>query len=168
MLRIDAMHVYTLGFRIGLQVTRSINEKIADTAPPDPLIVGSFGSWGPLFFGYNHFISLAFEYVSGNTIGIEEPCFRWQLSWGGPQDEFLFPINRHIYTLDGGNSLKFNFTAESVTQYWLRDWGDSSHINLDKENNKIMNSVLRTYGAVGRCFTEFRRGEGIPVHEEPF
>ena len=113
-------------------------------------------------------ISLGFDYVSGNTIGIEEPCFRWQLSWGGPQDEFLFPINRHIYTLDGGGSLRFDFTAESVTQYWLRDWGDSSHINLDEENNKIMNSVLRTYGAVGKCFTEFRKGEGIPVHEEPF
>lgn len=69
---------------------------------------------------YFEFISeygLSFDYVESNTdYNSGEGYYRWQLSWGGPSDEFRF------YVDDIGNVQEI--------EYWFLDWFDGASITL--------------------------------------
>ncbi len=64
---------------------------------------------------------LSWDYVASNTFDNQEKGFyRWQLSWGGPADEF------RIYTDENKNILSVD--------YWYLDWFDGASVTvLDKE-----------------------------------
>ena len=64
---------------------------------------------------------LSWDYVVSDTFDNQsEGYYRWQLSWGGPSDEF------RIYT-DNDKNIK-------SVEYWYLDWFDGSSINItDKE-----------------------------------
>ena len=64
---------------------------------------------------------LSWDYVASNTFdNQEEGYYRWQLSWGGPGDEF------RIYTDENKNILS--------VEYWYLDWFDGASVTvLDKE-----------------------------------
>ena len=62
--------------------------------------------------------SLSWDYVSPNTFNDQpDGYYRWQLSWGGPSDEF------RIFTDSDKN-------IQSV-EYWYLDWFDGAFIQLD-------------------------------------
>lgn len=56
---------------------------------------------------------LAFDYVAPDTFREQpEGYFRYQISWGGPSDEFRFFTNP-------------NFSVHRI-EYWFMDWGDGA------------------------------------------
>ena len=58
---------------------------------------------------------LCFDWVEPNTFNNQEEGFwRWQLSWGGPSDEFRIFVDedKNIYKIE----------------YWFLDWGDGASI----------------------------------------
>jgi hypothetical protein len=68
---------------------------------------------------------LSFDYVAPHTFGDQERgYFRYQLSWGGPSDEFRFYTNP-------------DFSPYWV-EYWFMDWFDGAHIPLTGDDKKFM------------------------------
>lgn len=73
---------------------------------------------------------LSWDYVVSNTFDNQlEGYYRWQLSWGGPGDEF------RIYT-DNDKNIK-------SVEYWYLDWFDGASITVnDKEIINVINWQL--------------------------
>ena len=65
---------------------------------------------------------LCFDYVDPNTFNDQkEGYWRWQLSWGGPGDEFRIYINpdKSVHRIE----------------YWYLDWWDGAHVTLNPETH---------------------------------
>ncbi len=65
---------------------------------------------------------LCFDYVDPNTFNDQkEGYWRWQLSWGGPGDEFRIYINpdKSVHRIE----------------YWYLDWFDGAHVILSPETH---------------------------------
>tara|TARA_R100000963_G_C4586695_1_gene65486 strand:+ start:288 stop:641 length:354 start_codon:yes stop_codon:yes gene_type:complete len=65
----------------------------------------------------NYIEGLSFDYVEPNTFTDQlEGYWRWQLSWGGPSDEFNIYINpdKSVHRIE----------------YWYKDWFDGAHVTL--------------------------------------
>ena len=65
---------------------------------------------------------LCFDYVDPNTFTDQkEGYWRWQLSWGGPGDEFRIYINpdKSVHRIE----------------YWYMDWYDGAKVTLDPEKH---------------------------------
>ena len=61
---------------------------------------------------------LCFDYVEPETFTDQkEGYWRWQLSWGGPGDEFRIYVNpdKSVHRIE----------------YWYLDWYDGAHVTLD-------------------------------------
>ena len=74
------------------------------------------------FFDYINNYGLAFDYVERGTFTDQDKgYFRYQLSWGGGQDEFRIYVDYD----------------KQIThiEYWYLDWGDGASIRID-ENSK--------------------------------
>ena len=73
---------------------------------------------------------LSWDYVASNTFDNQSKgYYRWQLSWGGPSDEF------RIYT-DNDKNIK-------LVEYWYLDWFDGASINItDKKVINVINWQL--------------------------
>jgi len=70
---------------------------------------------------------LSWDYVLPNTFDNQEQgYYRWQLSWGGPSDEF------RIYT-DHEKNIK-------SVEYWYLDWFDGASITVNDE--EIINLII--------------------------
>jgi hypothetical protein len=84
--------------------------------------------------------ALCFDYVAPDTFqDQEEGYFRYQLSWGGPSDEFRFYVD--------GKSRRI--------EYWFMDWFDGA--SLLCSDNEIVTRLwawLRDTGAVARARRE--------------
>ena len=66
----------------------------------------------------NYIEGLCFDYVEPNTFTDQkEGYWRWQLSWGGPSDEFRIFVNpdKSVHRIE----------------YWYLDWFDGAHVTLD-------------------------------------
>jgi len=59
---------------------------------------------------------LAFDYVSPGTFKNKRGYWRYQLSWGGPSDEFRFFTDENLLIIK--------------VEYWFLDWYDGAHITL--------------------------------------
>lgn len=89
---------------------------------------------------------LSFDYVAPGTFsGQKEGYFRYQLSWGGPSDEFRFFVNPDL-------------SCHRV-EYWLLDWFDGAYQVLTGEDESFLlelwdwftelgsvEAVMRTHG----------------------
>jgi len=65
----------------------------------------------------NYIEGLCFDYVEPNTFTDQrEGYWRWQLSWGGPSDEFQIFINpdKSVHRIE----------------YWYKDWFDGACVTL--------------------------------------
>ena len=65
---------------------------------------------------------LCFDYVDPNTFTDQkEGYWRWQLSWGGPGDEFQIYVNpdKSVHRIE----------------YWYLDWYDGAKVTLDPEKH---------------------------------
>ena len=70
---------------------------------------------------------LCFDKVEPNTFqGQKLGYWRWQLSWGGPSDEFRIFVDedKNIYKIE----------------YWYLDWGDGASIIV---KNKIIYQIIK-------------------------
>ena len=73
------------------------------------------------FFDYVNHYGLCFDYVEKDTFTDQERgYFRYQLSWGGGQDEFRIYVDydKQITHID----------------YWYLDWGDGASIRIDRDS----------------------------------
>ena len=65
---------------------------------------------------------LCFDYVDPNTFNNQrEGYWRWQLSWGGPGDEFRIYVNpdKSVHRIE----------------YWYMDWYDGAKVTLSPETH---------------------------------
>jgi hypothetical protein len=68
---------------------------------------------------------LCFDYVGPNTFRDQgEPYFRYQLSWGGPTEEFRFYCGPDL--------------EPYRVEYWYLDWFDSAKIELEGKNLELL------------------------------
>jgi len=70
----------------------------------------------------NYIEGLCFDYVEPETFNDQrEGYWRWQLSWGGPSDEFRIYINpdKSVHRIE----------------YWYLDWFDGAHVTLSPEDH---------------------------------
>jgi hypothetical protein len=73
------------------------------------------------FFDYINNYGLAFDYVEKGTFTDQERgYFRFQLSWGGPSDEFRIYVDydKQITHID----------------YWFLDWGDGASVRIPEDS----------------------------------
>lgn len=71
---------------------------------------------------------LCFDYVPENTFqGQRRGYFRYQLSWGGPSDEFRFYVNP-------------NFSLDRI-EYWFLNWFDGAKKILRGEDETFMTEL---------------------------
>jgi hypothetical protein len=87
---------------------------------------------------------LAFDYVAPGTFnGQRRGYFRWQLSWGGPSDEFRFYCDE-------------SFGLDRV-EYWFLDWFDGAHKVLAGKDEQLLSEIfewMRECGTVEHVFKE--------------
>lgn len=90
---------------------------------------------------------LSFDYVAPYTFKNQpEGYFRYQLSWGGPSDEFRFYANRShrdwvVYRIE----------------YWFLDWFDGAGITLQGEKKEFMEEIFQFFNDVESCTHEYEK-----------
>jgi len=94
---------------------------------------------------------LSFDYVAAGTFdGQKEGYFRYQLSWGGPSDEFRIFVNP-------------DFCAHRV-EYWFLDWFDGAHLVLTGEQEQLLEEIYTGFfldsGVAQARYEEARQQEG--------
>lgn len=92
--------------------------------------------------GAFHEYGLSFDYVPKETFGDQEQgYFRYQLSWGGPSDEFRFFVDyeKECYRIE----------------YWFLDWYDGASRQLYGEDLKLMNEIFNDFKECGMVESEF-------------
>ena len=71
---------------------------------------------------------LCFDYVAPDTFEDQsEGYFRYQISWGGPSDEFRFFVNP-------------DFTCHRI-EYWFLDWFDGAYRILTGANEALLREL---------------------------
>jgi len=73
------------------------------------------------FFDYVNNYGISFDYVEKNTFEDQERgYFRFQLSWGGPSEEFRIYVDYD----------------KQIThiEYWFLNWGDGASIEVDEDS----------------------------------
>lgn len=99
--------------------------------------IGNFNEYG-----------LSFDYVAPNTFTDQKRgYFRYQLSWGGPSDEFRF------YTDEN-----FNLTR---IEYWFLDWNDGAKKTLNGKNKNLMTEIFEFFKEVGSVESEFKKAQEV-------
>lgn len=98
--------------------------------------IGSFNEYG-----------LSFDYVAPKTFqGQRRGYFRYQISWGGPSDEFRF------YAEKTGR----NWTIDRV-EYWFLDWGDGAKRLLRGANLDLMTEIFADFDDCGTLDNEHNK-----------
>lgn len=83
---------------------------------------------------------LCFDYVAPNTFNDQKVAyFRYQLSWGGPSDEFRFYVNPDLSVYD--------------IEYWFLDWNDGAFRNLAEPDYALMEEIFNWFRDMGTCET---------------
>lgn len=89
---------------------------------------------------------LSFDYVAPHTFTDQrEGYWRWQLSWGGPSDEFRF------YAEPIGSSHPHKI------EYWFMDWFDGAHLTIRGEDEELLRAIfaeMRDAGLVESTYRE--------------
>jgi len=89
------------------------------------------------FEDFNNY-ALSFDYVSPGTFTDQDQgYFRYQISWGGPSDEFRFYVNPDL-------------TAYKV-EYWFLDWFDGAGRTLYNEDKALMLEIYEDFRECGTC-----------------
>jgi len=87
---------------------------------------------------------LSFDYVRRATFNDQkEGYFRYQLSWGGPSDEFRFFIGPDFYPYR--------------TEYWFLDWFDGANKVLGGKNEVLLLELFNCFKECGTVEAEFEK-----------
>ena len=91
---------------------------------------------------------LAFDYVGPETFNDqEEGYFRYQLSWGGPSDEFRFYANKGQYN---------NFIPYRI-EYWFLDWFDGASLTLYGDDKKLLTEIFGWFDDCMATHSEYEK-----------
>jgi hypothetical protein len=73
---------------------------------------------------------LDFSYVAPDDFTITSPLgyYRWQLSWGGPSDEFRIYVD--------------NMTRPVRVEYWFTDWFDWAKVDVNLESYPYIEAAI--------------------------
>ena len=81
---------------------------------------------------------LGFDFVEAGTFKKQrEPYWRYQLSWGGPADEFRIYLNGEI-------------------EYWYLDWFDGAPYQVEGEDYDLIRNIIEP---LIECNEEYQRGK---------
>jgi hypothetical protein len=109
---------------------------------------------------------LGFDYVAPGTFdGQRCGYFRWQLSWGGPSDEFRFYTTEALdleraeyWFLDYRYRKGCRFLPQfDRIEYWFLDWFDVAHKVLIGKDKQLLGEIfewMRECGTVEHAFRE--------------
>ena len=101
--------------------------------------IGNFNEYG-----------LCFDYVGKYSVGIGYPnpgYFRYQISWGGPSEEFRF-MTMNPDALD------------PEIDFWLLDWFDGAKVTLTGEYREVMLEIWEFFKEIGSTQHEYEKWEG--------
>jgi hypothetical protein len=85
---------------------------------------------------------LSFDYVASENH--KRGYFRYQISWGGPSDEFRFYAQGKDY----------KWKTDRI-EYVFMDWFDGSKRTLSGNNLKLLEEIFQWFVEVGSCQVEF-------------
>lgn len=70
--------------------------------------------------------ALSTDFVSANTFN-DQPCgyWRYQISWGGPQDEFRV------------------YSVINKVEYWFLDWYDGASLPIKGRNATMIRNIIK-------------------------
>lgn len=87
---------------------------------------------------------LCFDYVAPNTFNDQpEGYFRYQLSWGGPSDEFRYFVNP-------------DYSIHRI-EYWFLDWFDGACQTLTGSEYDLLMEIFTMYKEAGIVESEFTK-----------
>ena len=89
---------------------------------------------------------LSFDYVAPDTFNDQEQgYFRYQLSWGGPSDEFRFYVNPDL--------------SVYCIEYWFLDWFDGASRELTGDDRSLLKEIYGWFYDCGSVEAELERSE---------
>lgn len=103
---------------------------------------GSCGEPGELVeeldnVGRFHEYGLAFDYVAAGTFRDQsEGYFRYQISWGGPSEEFRFYANAQDHSC-------------YKVEFWFLDWFDGAKVNPQGADREFLMELWEYFREVG-------------------
>lgn len=93
---------------------------------------------------YNY--GLSFDYVTPGTFkGQKVGYFRYQISWGGPSDEFRFFVGP-------------DFEIHKI-EYWFMDWFDGAKVVLGGSALEFMGEIFEDFKDAGTVREQFDRAQ---------
>lgn len=97
--------------------------------------------------------ALSFNYVTPGTFrDYDAGYFRYQISWGGPSDEFRFYCGPEVGVVGW-------ICQPYSIEYWFMDWGDGAKVTLTGEDHRF---VMELWGSFLECKVE----SVLPEREE--
>ena len=79
---------------------------------------------------------LSFDYVApGKFKDQKRGYFRYQLSWGGPSDEFRFYCDENLEPVE--------------IEYWFLDWFDGAHVTLTGKDYALLAEIFGDFKETG-------------------
>ena len=89
---------------------------------------------------------LSFDYVAAGTFE-DQPhgYFRYQLSWGGPSDEFRFFVDQ-------------DFTPYKI-EYWFLNWFDGAKKILHGRDEELMTEIFEWFKEIGSVEYEYAKSK---------
>ena len=91
-------------------------------------------------------LGLGFDYVAPETFNDQnEGYWRYQLSWGGPSDEFRFFADDTEDRSPG-------------VEYWFLDWFDGASRYLRGSDEELLHTVWNNFMDVGSVKHEYEEG----------
>lgn len=95
--------------------------------------------------GSFHEYGLSFDYIAPRTFSDdqEEGYFRYQLSWGGPSDEFRFYVGPgyELYRME----------------YWYMDWFDGAKYIPGGEDYNLLEEIYNWFNEAGVTEAEYEK-----------
>jgi hypothetical protein len=75
---------------------------------------------------------LSFDYVAPGTFeGQKRGYFRYQISWGGPSDEFRFFVDEQLHI--------------TSVQYWFMDWFDGAKVIVNGKDRELLEEIWQEW-----------------------
>ncbi|KTB49276.1 hypothetical protein DEALK_01890 [Dehalogenimonas alkenigignens] len=109
-----------------------LNQKHPDASHPE---LGKFKEYG-----------LVLDYVAKGTFQDQKRgYFRWQLSWGGPADEFRFYLDEDLDAVE--------------IRYLFLDWNDCASKKLSGDTYKLLDEIFQHFKDIG--IVEAERAKSI-------
>lgn len=89
---------------------------------------------------------LCFDYVAPHTFEDQKwGYFRYQLSWGGPSDEFRFYCDENLNPIE--------------IEYWFLDWFDGASITLSGKNYALLEEIFQDFKECGTVEAKLRESK---------